>query len=73
MPEIISLLGFTFICGVCYVFSKMCTYEQANEQANNEENDYIMISKADFENLQKRLFDAKGVVPPPYTHDERVD
>ena len=37
MPEIISLLGFTFICGVCYVFSKMCTYEQANEQVNNEQ------------------------------------
>ena len=71
MPEIITLLVFRVICGVCYVFSKMCTYP--NEQVNNEENDYIMISKADFENLQKRLFDANEVVPPPYPHDERVD
>lgn len=73
MPEIITVLGFTFMCGVCYIFSKMCTY--ANEPVNNTENDYIFISKADFENLQKKLFDAKGVVspddnqgvkPPPY-------
>jgi len=73
MPEIITVLGFTFMCGVCYIFSKMCTY--ANEPVNNTENDYIFISKADFENLQKKVFDAKGgvsphdnqgVKPPPY-------
>ena len=66
MPEIISILGFTFMCGVCYIFSKMCTY--ANEPVNSTENDYIFISKADFENLQKKVFDAKGValgVTPP--------
>jgi hypothetical protein len=61
MPEIISILGFTFMCGVCYIFSKMCTY--ANEPVNSTENDYIFISKADFENLQKKVFDAKGVAP----------
>ena len=73
MPEIITVLGFTFMCGVCYIFSKMCTY--ANEPVNNTENDYIFISKADFENLQKKVFDAKGathpnddqgIKPPPY-------
>ena len=66
MPEIISILGFTFMCGVCYIFSKMCTY--ANEPVNRTENDYIFISKADFENLQKKVFDAKGVKPP---HDNQ--
>ena len=71
MPEIITVLGFTFMCGVCYIFSKMCTY--ANEPVNRTENDYIFISKADFENLQKRVFDAKGVAPgvtPPHDNQE---
>ena len=63
MSGIIMLVGFAFMCSAGYVFSKLCTY--TNEQTNNTSNDFIVISKADFDNLKQKILNNDKTAPPP--------
>ena len=65
MPDIIILVGFAFMCSVGYVFSKLCTCQNENEQTNNTSNDFIVISKADFDNLKQKILNNDKTAPPP--------